>query len=141
MLSLVLTTLTVSAIPAKQGQWQIITLADGTEVRVMLKGDEHAHYYQDAEGNNYVFDETLKAYKTADMQKLKKQAAERRTKVNSRLGKRRNARRIGTIEDEFVGSKRGLIIMVEFTDKKFQEARHRAEASSTSPSMSSVPCS
>ena len=121
MLSLVLTTLTVSAIPAKQGQWQIITLADGTEVRVMLKGDEHAHYYQDAEGNNYVFDETLKAYKTADMQKLKKQAAERRTKVNSRLGKRRNARRIGTIEDEFVGSKRGLIIMVEFTDKKFQE--------------------
>ena len=76
MLSLVLTTLTVSAIPAKQGQWQIITLADGTEVRVMLKGDEHAHYYQDAEGNNYVFDETLNAYKTADMQKLKKKGLE-----------------------------------------------------------------
>ena len=125
MLSLVLTTLTVSAIPAKQGQWQIITLADGTTVRVQLRGDEHAHFWQDANGQNYVFDETQKAYKTADMRQLTKQALARRAQVDQHLKARRAARRADDTNGNFTGSNRGLIILAEFKDKKFAEENTR----------------
>ena len=37
---LLLVTASVMAIPAKRGLWSTITLSDGTEVRVELRGDE-----------------------------------------------------------------------------------------------------
>ena len=45
---------TAMAIPAKRGFWKTITLVDGTQVRAELRGDEHMHYMQDAQGNKYV---------------------------------------------------------------------------------------
>ena len=42
------------AVPAKRGLWSTITLSDGTQVRVELKGDEHLHYLQATDGTCYV---------------------------------------------------------------------------------------
>ena len=125
ILSLVMATVTATAAPAKRGLWNNITLADGTTVRVQLRGDEHAHFWQDANGQNYVFDETQKAYKTADMRQLTKQALARRAQVDQHLKARRAARRADDTNGNFTGSNRGLIILAEFKDKKFAEENTR----------------
>ncbi|MGN1254598.1 MAG: peptidase, partial [Prevotella sp.] len=48
----------VFAIPAKKGVKQTITLTDGTQVVVELRGDEHAHWWQADDGQRYVRDST-----------------------------------------------------------------------------------
>ena len=42
------------AVPAKRGIWKTIRLADGTEIRAELRGDEHSHWMQDENGKAYV---------------------------------------------------------------------------------------
>ena len=42
--------LLAAAVPAKRGLWRTKTLADGTQVKVQLIGDERFHYFADAEG-------------------------------------------------------------------------------------------
>lgn len=49
-----LATTTAKAVPAKRGLWSTITLSDGTQVRVELRGDEHLHYLQAADGTCYI---------------------------------------------------------------------------------------
>ena len=51
---LLLSTVSVMAIPAKRGLRSTITLSDGTQVRVELRGDEHLHYLQAADGTCYI---------------------------------------------------------------------------------------
>ena len=46
------------AVPAKRGVWRLMTLTDGTEVRVQLVGDEFMHYYVSEDGTKYVMDAT-----------------------------------------------------------------------------------
>ena len=45
---------TMLAIPAKRGQWKTITLSDGRQVKVELRGDERAHWWEDSIGNRYL---------------------------------------------------------------------------------------
>ena len=45
---------TILAIPAKHGQWKTITLSDGRQVRVELRGDERAHWWEDSLHQRYV---------------------------------------------------------------------------------------
>ena len=45
---------TILAIPAKRGQWKTITLSDGRQVKVELRGDERAHWWEDSIGNRYL---------------------------------------------------------------------------------------
>ena len=42
-----------SAIPAKRGIWRTLRLADGTEVKAQLVGDEHAHFWLADDGTRY----------------------------------------------------------------------------------------
>ena len=51
---LLLVTASVMAIPAKRGLWSTITLNDGTEVRVELRGDKFSRYLQAADGTCYI---------------------------------------------------------------------------------------
>ena len=50
VLLLSMVTSLVMAVPARPGIWRTIKLADGSEVRVTLRGDEHLHFWQSAEG-------------------------------------------------------------------------------------------
>jgi len=122
MVALLLVTVMASAIPAKRGQWSVITLADGTQVKAELCGDEHLHYMQDAAGNKYVADESG-AYYIADMETLVANANTRRAKaVSRRKAKMRKANNNGG----YHGTKKGIIILVEYTDVKFTTTNPQA---------------
>ena len=43
-------TLGAAAVPAKRGIWKTIRLADGTEVKAELRGDEFMNYWESADG-------------------------------------------------------------------------------------------
>lgn len=53
-LSLALMCSVAFAVPAKRGLWKTVKLADGTEVKVELRGDEFCRYWQTEDGNVYV---------------------------------------------------------------------------------------
>ena len=44
--SLLAVTAVAFAVPAKRGVWKTVRLADGTEVKVELRGDEFGHFWQ-----------------------------------------------------------------------------------------------
>ena len=53
-LSLALAVMSANAIPAKRGTWKTIRLADGSEVRAELRGDEFGHYWQAEDGRRFI---------------------------------------------------------------------------------------
>ena len=125
-LSLALTSLILLAIPAKRGQWQILTLADGTEVRAQLVGDEHLHFWQTEDGQRYTIQADGKAVK-ADMEKMRANAFERRS--GSPTTRRLRSPRKVSIGDRthYTGQKKGIVILMQFTDTKFKTANNLAK--------------
>lgn len=127
LLLAVLMTVFVSAsfaVPAKRGVVKTLKLADGTEVKARLVGDETMHYFVTDDGKKYVVGEDG-LYQEADMDALKSRAAERRSKMNSVIS-RKAKKRVGGTGNVFSGKKKGLIILVEFSDKKFQDSHDNA---------------
>lgn len=116
-----LMTAIVTAAPVKRGQWQTIMLADSTQVKAELRGDEHAHWWQDADGKRYVQDDATGLYVVAEgMPANAKRRSVRRKAV---MAKRRSN---ATTASTFNGEKRGLIILAEFPNKKFSYSSPRA---------------
>ncbi len=114
-------TLTMMAIPAKRGQWSVITLSDGREVKAQLMGDEYLHYWEDAEGRRYVMDETAQHFVLADMPRMKAHAAARKARMQVHRNKKMAQRRNG-MQSNYTGSKKGLIILVNYQDVVFDES-------------------
>ena len=119
------------AVPAKKGIRQTITLTDGTQVTVELRGDEHAHWWQSDDGQRFLCDSTG-AWKTVTEAEMaasskKRAAAKRRMAANHRaLAKSREEKRAAGTETAFKGQKRGLIILVNFSDTKFDTEKYGA---------------
>ena len=109
------------AVPAKRGVWRLMTLTDGTEVRVQLVGDEFMHYYVSEDGTKYVMDATTgqgnRLDSTASLSRVKKAAA-RRAKVQSR--QKLHLQKAKAKQNSFRGTRKGLVILAEFSDRKFQ---------------------
>lgn len=121
--------LSLSAAPAQRGLWRTIRLADGTERRARLCGDEFMHYLRDAAGQRYRYDSTTAAYvPIADFSTLTTKAAGRRQRVARARAARRSATRavLGAAHQVYAGTKRGLIILVEFKDKQFAQGHDNA---------------
>lgn len=98
LLLAVLMTVFVSAsfaVPAKRGVVKTLKLADGTEVKARLVGDETMHYFVTDDGKKYVVGEDG-LYQEADMDALKSRAAERRSKMNSVISRKAKKRVGGT---------------------------------------------
>ncbi len=126
MLSFVMMTMTAMAVPAKRGVWKMLPLSDGTEVRAQLMGDEHGHYWRTAEGVVYVKASGADYYEVADGEALVKKARERRQRVNAKRTKRLlTSRKEGSI-GTYLGKKKGLILLVNFSDQKFKTANNKA---------------
>lgn len=115
---------TAMAIPAKRGQWKTITLADGTQVRAELRGDEHMHFLQDAEGNKYVRSNSG-TYVTADIEAMQAKADKRRAMASAQRAKRAAAKKVGT-RKTYEGAQKGLIILVEFSEQSFADGHNQA---------------
>ena len=121
LLSLVVVTSAAMAVPAKKGLWKTIVLDDGTAVRAQLKGDEFGHYWRTADGQRYVA-------KDGQYQKMTAAADQKAQQRRAKAQQRRTARLTRRAADgtrrapaSHLGDKKGLIILVNFKDVKFQE--------------------
>ena len=132
-ISLALMSSLVLAVPAKRGIWKTVKLTDGSEVKVELRGDEFCSFWQAADGRTFVKDATSGIFKQAELSSLieasapmRKAAQERRMARLARVKPADNASgmkkgAIGGEHNPYLGTKKGLVILVDFSDTKFKE--------------------
>lgn len=123
LLSLILATLTISAVPAKRGQKVTLTLSNGTTVVATLCGDEFGHYYEAEDGRVFVESAVSDIYEPADKQAIVKKAGVKRQARNVRRNTRHKEFGVPT---SYTGEKKGIIIMVNFTDATFKASNNQA---------------
>lgn len=116
--------LSVWAVPAKRGVWCFLSLVDGTEVKAQLVGDEFLHYYVSEDGTKYVQDEATGLYrKMTDEVTARRRSAVRRAQAQ---GRQKRMLRKAQANNAFQGTKKGLIILAEFTNSKFKSGHDLA---------------
>ena len=131
LLSVLMTTwvLMVSAIPAKPGLKRMLTLNDGSRVEARLVGDEHGHFWLSKDGRAFMGTSRKNIYKLIgdeQLKQLKADALERRTEANENRMARMAQRRVGDVGSSYFGKKRGLIILVNFSDVSFERTHTNA---------------
>ena len=110
------------AVPAKPGLWKTIRLENGTELRVQLCGDEHAHYWQAANGQRFV--EQEQTYREVSLEALQTKANTRRAKM-SNTSRLRSPRKVSMGDStHYEGQKKGLVILAQFSDVQFKPANN-----------------
>ncbi len=141
MLSLALAASTTFAVPAKQAK-KTLTLADGTQVVATLMGDEYMNWWQADNGMRYVESQDKEGvYVAANMDIMTATAEMRRAQVGKKRAKRLNSVRkaadlssfggqqrvqIGDEHVTYEGKKKGIIILVQFPNQKFEEGHDNA---------------
>ncbi len=127
ILSLLITAHLAFAVPARP-VWQTITLADGTTVRAIKCGDENFHYFK-TDGGMFLLrdaDGTFRAVEQNEIETLYTQAPRRQIQMAKRAA--RNTATAGAAKKSPTRStndgeeKRGLVIMVSFSDLDFRDA-------------------
>lgn len=114
------------AVPAKRGVWRTITLKDGSTVKVELRGDEYFHYFQSSDGSTYVAD-NVSNYKVVGLDELREQIKERRmAKTKGAMKSPAAASAPAKVSSTYTGKKKGLIILAQFEDMKFQTKDDKA---------------
>lgn len=112
-----------SAVPAKKGVKRVLTLQNGQTVTAELVGDEHFHYWRATEGD-FNWNKLTQSYELINTEKLQVVADSARAAENSARARRAAKRRripIGGSHGKYEGSKRCLIILVNFKDTKFTQ--------------------
>lgn len=112
------------AVPAKPGLKRLLTLTDGSTVNAMLVGDEYAHYWLGDDGNAYQ-SAGNDVYQIVDLQALKQRGVQRRAAANQHRTRRLAPRKVGEV-GSITGQKKGLIILVNFTDVTFKNSNTKA---------------
>ena len=105
-------TMAAVALPARRS-YQTVTLADGSEVSLSLYGDEYYHYYATADGQRYI--------KQGDSYVAADDAAEAKRRAALSTPRRSQGLIPGTTYPA-LGKQKGLVILVEYTDVKFNVA-------------------
>lgn len=141
MLSLALAASTTFAVPAKQAK-KTLMLADGTKVTATQMGDEYMNWWQADNGMRYVESQDKEGvYEAANMDIMTATAEMRRAQVGEKRAKRLNSVRksadlpsfggqqrvqIGDEHVTYEGKKKGIIILVQFPDSKFEAGHDNA---------------
>lgn len=122
-----------NAIPAKKLQ-KVITLTNGTQVSVELRGDEYLSWWEGTDGTAYrttATDENV--FEAFDLEAQKPAAAARRARTEqgrvARLARVKNSlkgaddkmRGLGGDHITYKGVKKGLVVLVDFNNKKFAD--------------------
>lgn len=127
LLSLSLMTLVTAAtfaVPARPGQWKTVKLSNGTEVRAMLCGDEHAHFWRTADGV-CLREQADGTYANVSLEQIQLQASQHRAKAAKAVKGRQQVRRVVIGEKtHYQGKKKGIVILAQFTDTKFKTANN-----------------
>ena len=113
------------AVPAKPGLKRVITLADGTTVNAMLVGDEYGHFWKGTDGKSYQAVAGTDVFQEVNSQVVVEKAQQRRAQANKRRTRRLAPRRVGDV-GAITGQKKGLIILVDFSDVSFQDGNNKA---------------
>ena len=123
ILSLMVVTMTMMAVPAKRGVTKTLVLANGTEVKATLVGDEHGHYWKGTDGQAYRESEGV--FVPIDAQAVIERAKVRRQQINQKRMQRLKGRRAGA-SSAYQGQKKGIIILVNYKNKKFNASHDSA---------------
>lgn len=122
-----------NAVPAKKLQ-KVITLANGTQVSVELRGDEYLSWWEGTDGTAYrttATDENV--FEAFDLEAQKPAAAARRARTEqgrvARLARVKNSlkgaddkmRGLGGDHITYKGVKKGLVVLVDFNNKPFAD--------------------
>ena len=125
-LSFAVAALSVTAVPAKRDLWQTLRLADGTEIYARLSGDEHLHFWQASDGGRYIVGDDGTAT-AAPMEQMRTHAMERR-RSNPAARRLRQPHKVSMGEKtSYTGQKKGIVILMQFTDTKFKTANNKAK--------------
>ena len=110
------------AVPAKPGLWRMLPLADGTEIRACLCGDEHVHFWLSEDGRRFVASGNV--YVPIDKQQLQSRLMSRRAAMrpSSRL---LSPKRVAFGDrTHYFGKKKGIVFLVQYSDVKFKTANN-----------------
>ena len=125
LMTLLLMAVATLAVPVKPGLKRLLTLADGTTVNATLVGDEHGHFWKGADGKCYQMVAGADVYQVVDGQDIAQKAQQRRAYANNRRAKRLAPRRVGEVSG-ITGKKKGLIILVNFSNVSFNSSNNNA---------------
>ena len=120
---LCLLAIAIQAVPAKRGILQMLKLKDGTEVQAQLCGDERFHWWTTTDGRRYIADGDN--YKEVDGLTLNRMAVRKRSVAFIQSTTRNRPMyqsRVSGKLNSYLGKKKGLVILVEFKDTKFNTA-------------------
>ena len=119
-LALLTVTIVVMAMPAKKGIWKTITLENGQEVKAQLMGDEFWNYWCTVDGKHYV---AVGSQYQEETPAICQEAARHRAEAQQRRGARLPHQTANGVRraPAYIGQKKGLILLVNFQDTKFQE--------------------
>ena len=121
-----------NAVPAKKLQ-KVITLANGTQVSVELRGDEYLSWWEGTDGTAYRATADENVFEAFDLEAQKPAAAARRARAEqgrvARLARVKNSlkgaddkmRGLGGDHITYKGVKKGLVVLVDFNNKKFAD--------------------
>ena len=115
---MLLIAMSINAVPAKPGNWKSLKLADGTEVRARLCGDEFMHFWLADDGKRYVEGEEGGVFYPADMEEMVRHANARRAKRQA--ARKARMRHFSENRTRYTGNRKGLIILVSYQNKDFQ---------------------
>ncbi len=104
------------AVPAKKGMTKEVVLADGTRVTLTLQGDEYAHWWTDTDGNTYIIDsqDVASPLSSLEVERLHTLSTEKKGERNE--SRQLRLAKVGQHRAEYVGDKRGIVILVNFQD-------------------------
>lgn len=121
-----------NAVPAKKLQ-KVITLTNGTQVSVELRGDEYLSWWEGTDGTAYRATADDAVFEAFDLEAQKPAAAARCARAEqgrvARLARVKNSlkgaddkmRGLGGDHITYKGVKKGLVVLVDFKNKKFAD--------------------
>lgn len=118
--TLMLTALTVQAVPAKPGVKKTVKQADGSTIELTLRGDEHYSFYTDAAGAPFQLVNGI-AKRITPEEVTTTWTARKKANLDKTAGNNRRVNRIGDASASTTGTHKGLVILLQFKDVKFQD--------------------
>ena len=118
------------AVPALKGIKKTIVLEDGEKIDVELKGDEYCSWWEAKDGTCYSKAAEDNSYRIIDVKAKLAETHYLRIAENTanmeRLSKARAAKKSGQLGGSYIGTKRGIIILLNFADTKFGLGQNQA---------------
>ena len=112
--ALIMGCISVKAVPAKPGVKRTVTLANGSQVELTLRGDEHYKFYTGNDG--FAYRQKLGQFERISVDEAQREWKNRMTRANS---ERKSRTRVGESKGNLTGKRKGLVILMQYPDQPF----------------------